>query len=440
MSLNPHDIFGQTIECACGKTHVVTPAVVVYAPDAMDQLPEVAGRFVSGRRAAVVMDARTREAAGSAAAGVLSRARWQVAQVVIPDGAGGSSPVCDDVTQEALGRQVGDVDLVVAAGSGVVNDLCKWLAFQRGVPYISVATAASMNGYTSANVAPTLRGVKSLLRARPPAAVLAEPRVIENSPFELTAAGLGDVLAKSVSSTDWYMNHLLFGDYFCRRSVDLIATIEPLYLARPQAIAQRDPQAVAAVFRALLLTGAAMTMAESSAPASGGEHMISHTLDMMSHVDGHGHDLHGRQVGVGTVLAAEIYRRVLAAESPEWVVSPPEVDRAFWGPLGAEMAAQHTAKIHRLGEAAEELSKGLAWDNLRAALAPMLRSPEVIRDCLAGAKAGCSADDIRCTPARLAAALGHAHEIRSRFTVLDLARITGVMPRDGREIVQQWAS
>ena len=47
-----------------------------------------------------------------------------------------------------------------------------------------------------------------------------------------------------------------------------------------------------------------MTMAETSAPASGGEHLISHSLDMMSSIDGQPHDLHGRQVGIGTILAA----------------------------------------------------------------------------------------------------------------------------------------
>ena len=67
-----------------------------------------------------------------------------------------------------------------------------------------------MNGYASANVAPTINGVKTLLRARAPLAVASSPRVLGQAPHEMTAAGLGDVLAKSVSSADWYMNHHLF--------------------------------------------------------------------------------------------------------------------------------------------------------------------------------------------------------------------------------------
>ena len=59
-----------------------------------------------------------------------------------------------------------------------------------------------------------------------------------------------------------------------------------------------------------------MTLQGSSLPASGGEHLVSHTLDMMSHVDGVPHDLHGRQVGVSTILVAAMYERALAIETP----------------------------------------------------------------------------------------------------------------------------
>ena len=82
--------------------------------------------------------------------------------------------------------------------------------------------------------------------------------------------------------------------------------IEPLYTNRPEDVRDRKPEALEALFHGLLLTGAAMTMAETSSPASGGEHLISHTLDMMSFIDGKPHDLHGRQVGVGTILTADI--------------------------------------------------------------------------------------------------------------------------------------
>jgi len=433
------NIFASTFPCSCGRTHSIAPRQVVYADDAMDRLPAVCADVAAGRRAAVVMDARTSDVAGRAAARMLALGGWDVAEHVVPDTATGGSPVCDELAKSDLAGEIATADLILAVGSGVVCDLCKWIAFERGVPLVVFATAASMNGYTSANVAPTLAGVKSLIRARPPEAVLASPAIICGAPRELTSAGLGDVLAKSVSSADWRMNQLLFNDYYCERSVGLIAEIEPLYLQNPSGVAACDASAVGAVFRALLLTGAAMTMAESSAPASGGEHMISHSLDMMSSIDAVPHDLHGRQVGVATIMMAELYRRVMGVKSPRIHQPRQAIDRRFWGPLAGAVEAAYEQKADRLVIAAEKLARGEQWDRVRNLLGPMLRPPGTIRQCLRDAGAAWRAEDIKCSRERLLAALLHAHEIRPRFTILDMAWLIGVLPSAAGEIVKNWS-
>jgi len=428
-------LFGQTFACECGRTHEVRPREVIYAVGSAGRLPEVAERVAPGRRVAVVMDARTREAAGEAVADALADAGRVVRRVVVEDPPGGGDPVCDEATKTALAGQIGEVDLIVPVGSGVVSDLGKWLSFEAGTGLVTFATAASMNGYASANVAPTIGGVKSLVRARPPEVVLGDPGVLADAPYEMTAAGLGDVLAKNVSSADWWLNHRLFGDYYCPRSVALIAEIEPAYLDHPAQLKRREPAALAALFDALLLTGVAMTLAETSAPASGGEHLISHSLDMMASRDARDHDLHGRQVGVGTIVTAELYRRVLAVESPDLHDAPGAIDEAFWGPLAGAVAARYAEKADRLRAARTTLAHGEAWDSLRAELAARLRPPEAIRDCLAAAGAATRAADIRCDRSRLLAAVVHAHEIRARFTVLDLANLLGLMPAAAEEIL-----
>ena len=85
------DIFGRTWECDCGKTHRIEPREIVYAPDALAQLPAVLARASEGRRVAVLMDARTRQAAGEAIARELARQGWQTTEIVIPDPAPGRS-------------------------------------------------------------------------------------------------------------------------------------------------------------------------------------------------------------------------------------------------------------------------------------------------------------------------------------------------------------
>jgi glycerol-1-phosphate dehydrogenase [NAD(P)+] len=432
-------IYGQTIECDCGKTHHIDPQRVVYENAALTRLHEILSEYTTGRKAVLLMDSRTRDVAGKAAAVLLRDADWEVSEITVPDPAERASPVCDDHTHDWLLRQIEAADVILPVGSGVLSDLGKWLAFDLNLPYICFATAASMNGYASANVAATMNGVKTLLWARPPRAILSDPATLCDAPCELTAAGLGDILAKSVSSADWRMNHFLFGDYFCERSVFLIAEIEPLYMDHPEDVRGRKPEALEALFHGLLLTGVAMTMAETSAPASGGEHLVSHTLDMMSSLDESPHDLHGRQVGIGTVLASEVYRRIISLESPDFSRASMDFDKEFWGMLGDGIEAQYTPKVERLQKAVEILPQGDAWDCLREEVKPFLRSPDQIRNCLKRAGAAFRAEDIGCSRERLLCAVLHSHEIRSRFTVIDLARLVGVLPQAAAEIVEEWS-
>ncbi len=432
-------LYGKTIRCECGRTHRIDPQEVVWADNALDRLPATAGTYAATKRAAVIMDVRTGEVAGKEAARVLGASGWDVAEVFVADPSPGATPVCDEATYRDILLRCREAGIVVAVGSGVLSDLGKWASTELDLPYICFATAASMNGYSSANIAALVGGVKTVVRGKPPKAILATPSILRDAPYEMTASGLGDVLAKSVSSADWSMNQLVFGDYYCERCNSLIAGIEPLVMQDPEALARRDGAAIGALFEALLLTGVAMTMAETSAPASGGEHLVSHALDMMSLVDGEPHGMHGSQVGIGTVLVSEVYRRVMSIESPRIAGVSTEVNKPFWGKLAVEVESHHEEKIERLRAAARFLSAKGNWDRLRERVAPFLRPPERLRDCLKRARGAWRAEDIGCTRERLVRALRHAHEIRARFTVLDLARLVGVLPDTAAEIVEEWA-
>jgi len=428
-------IYGQTIPCPCGRTHQIEPRRIIYKKGALSLLPDVLSEWTDGRRVTVLTDLRTRRAAGREAADGLKAAGWMVDEVIVPDRAAGHPPRCDDRTHDRLLNQIGKADLILPVGSGVISDLGKWIAHDLSRPYVCFATAATMNGYTSANIAAAVRGVKILLRGSPPRIVLTDPDILLEAPYILTTAGLGDVLAKSVSSADWRMNHLLFKDYYCPRAVSLIAGLEPLYMEHPEALPRKDPETMKALFESLLLTGAAMTMAETSAPASGAEHLISHTLDMMGDRDSIPHDLHGRQVGIGTLIAAEIYQRMIKTESPDFSTHMPDPDRTFWGKLSREIEGHYSEKRPKLSKAAERLSEGDTWDRLREELHPLLRPPQEIRQCLKKAEAAYRAQDIGCSADRLITVLLHAHEIRSRFTILDLAHLSGLLPRAAAEII-----
>jgi glycerol-1-phosphate dehydrogenase [NAD(P)+] len=424
----------------CGREHKNGLLKVCFAADALASLPSLCQEY-GGQRVCVISDTRTREVVGKQVVELLAAAGCCVVELHVPDPAPDHVPVCDDVTHDALAPQLPEADIYVAAGSGVVSDLTKWLTGDIDKPYICVPTAASMNGYASANVAPTLKGVKSLVRGNGPIAIVGTPGILANAPKVMTAAGLGDVLAKPVSSSDWRLNRLVFDEYYCPFCAGTIDDIEPIYMDNPEAIGAGDEPGITALFEALTLTGISMTIAGTSSPASGGEHLISHTLDMMSSVDGIPHDFHGRQVGVSTILGAALYEELMALENPAFAVPESTFDPEFWGFLAPSVEEYHTKKRARCEAAVAAFRErpGL-WDQVRATLSPELRSAARIKECLRRAGAAHRYTDLGIDRDRYLAAFHHAHEIRERFTVIDLARIVGILPSRAEELVDRWLS
>ncbi|MBN2594876.1 MAG: iron-containing alcohol dehydrogenase, partial [Sedimentisphaerales bacterium] len=195
--MNLEKLLDTAFDCECGRNHKVPIRSIIYAEDAIERLPKAMGSLVSGRRIVLVADKRTWGIAGELAKEILGQAGWSVQNIIVSDTNHGG-PICDEPTHAWLNDRMPPADIALAVGTGVVNDLTKWSAFDKGIPYAVFATAATMNGYTAANVAPTIKGVKTLIRARAPLAVFAIPSIIVEAPFELTAAGLGDAIAKPV--------------------------------------------------------------------------------------------------------------------------------------------------------------------------------------------------------------------------------------------------
>jgi glycerol-1-phosphate dehydrogenase [NAD(P)+] len=285
-----------------------------------------------------------------------------------------------------------------------------------------------------------INGVKVLVRAAAPLAVFAEPRVIEDAPFEMTASGFGDAIAKCMSGADWLMNNRLFGEHFCPFCNRIVESLEGFYLERPEDVKEREPAAIEALFKGLFWSGAAMTMIGSSAPASGGEHLLSHTLDMMATRDSTSHDLHGRQVGIGTVFSAALYERLLSKEDIKAVPPAVDIDSNFWHPSTLrdavrEQWGEKRGSLEKIGNLLHDASR---WQGLRAELASIVRPPQEVRSWLTKAGAACTISDIECSRQRLTDALLHMHEIRKRCTVVDMAWAAGIMPGAMDEIIDRW--
>lgn len=433
------DQLGPEIGSELGGLRDSVPKHYFTGADAAVRLAGALADACTGRRLGLVCDLRTQRAAAAPLAAACEAAGFELHPVVLPDTGGGAhEPVCDETTRDWLEAAMPAVDLLLGVGSGVVNDLCKWVAHGREIPSAIFATAASMNGYAAANIAPAVGGVKTLVHGRAHLAIAADPAVLAAAPFEMTAAGLGDVIAKVVSTADWRLNDLLFGERYSAPVAGIIDGVQARFLSEPERLGGGDPDSVTALLDALVYSGCAMTLQGSSMPASGGEHLISHALDMRAMAEGVAHDLHGRQVGVGTIFAAALYDRMLALDAPDFTAVQLGLDRGAWGSVADEVATHLKKQSARMQQACEALSEPGCWERVRAALKPMLPGAAWVKDVLQRAGAAHRVEDLGIDRARFTWAVLNGAQIRQRFTSLDLAFATGVLPGAVDEIIDTY--
>lgn len=295
--------------CACGKSHKVDIQAIRVGSGVIQELPGIL-RDLGASHIFLVADNYTYEAAGRQVEQLLDQAGlayhkrvFQTETPLVPN---------EYALGSVLAAMTSQDDMLLAVGSGTLNDVTKYVSARTGVPYVIAATAPSMDGYAS-TVAPTiLDGFKTTLPAVYPAAIVADVDILKDAPMPMLTAGFGDIIGKFTSLADWRLSHQLNGEYYCPEVAGVIEAAVETCAANAQALAQREPQAIQAVTEALILSGLAMGMVGVSRPASGAEHQMAHYWEMDALRRGEEHPLHGNAVGVGTVLAASLYE--MAAE------------------------------------------------------------------------------------------------------------------------------
>lgn len=205
-----------------------------------------------------------------------------------------------------------DIDLILAVGSGTIHDISRYVAFRYRIPFVSVPTAASVDGFVSTVAAMTWNGLKKTVPAAAPLAVFADTNIFAKAPKHLTASGVSDLFGKYICLADWKISHMLTGEYYC----DYVAELEERALRTVRSclrdIAAGDEESCEKLMYALILSGLAMQMVGNSRPASSAEHHMSHLWEMEV-INGRIDALHGEKVSVGTMLVLEKYKWIASA-------------------------------------------------------------------------------------------------------------------------------
>jgi len=376
-----------------------------------------------GHHLAVVADEDTYAALGRRVSGALA-SRFAVQEVVL-----GHAPHADTATVAQLGARLDErTEAIIAVGSGTLNDLCKMAALARGCPQVVFATAPSMNGYTSVSASITEAGIKRSVRAATPVGAFFDLGVLAAAPIRLIRAGLGDSMCRPTAQADWLLAHLLLDLPYREAPFAMLAGDEAALLARPHALVAGDLAAMRHLVRTLVLSGFGMTISGGSYPASQGEHLLSHYIDMMGPPT-LPPAFHGEQTGVCALAMARLQDRILAQDTPP-VLQPTTVTRddvvRHFGPERGEVCWRELAPKRLDRQRADELNARLAagWDALRARLQAVTLGSARMTAVLAAAGAPLRPADLGWPQPLFDDALAHAREIRNRYTFLDFAADT----------------
>lgn len=363
-------------KCSCGRVHKCELAFLKIGKGVIRELPEML-RALGSEKPFLVCDCNTYEAAGREAERILQEAGIAYVTYLVP---GNHPKPAEWEVGSVLMHFDPSCDLFLAVGSGVLNDICKVLSKATGVPNAVVGTAPSMDGYASDSSAMEVNNVKVSLYNHAPRGILLDTEILAKAPMRMLQAGFGDMIAKYVAMVEWRATRAINGEYYCEEIAELMRNALRKVVDAAEGIPARDPNAVGKIAEGLVLAGIAMAYAGNSRPASGLEHYFSHMWEMMALDRNQPYDLHGIQVGVGTVLTLKLYEHLkkftpdpekaeahMAAFDPErWEA---EVRRIFGKTAPAILEIEKKAGKNDPGKHRERLARTLAhWDEIQKAM------------------------------------------------------------------------
>lgn len=415
--------------CACGRSHPVTLRALILEPDALTKIPHVIASLGRYGHLVMICDQNTYAAAGRTVER-LCAPLWHSASgeksfqtICLPVPAQGLHAT-ETVVDQVL-AQITDCDLLLAVGSGTIHDITRYVATRLSPDFISVPTAASVDGFLSSIAAMTWHGVKRSFPAKPPIALVADSRVLADAPYALTASGVGDLLGKYTAIFDWRAAHLITGEYICERVISLEEEALSRVLACADAVAAKDPAAVEAVMYGLVLSGLAMQMVGNSRPASGSEHHVSHLIEM----DVFTRDnpaLHGEKVGVAAALVADEYHKLLArpAESFEGKIYGGLPLTEFYAAFGDR--AEEVLTAENTPDPLESIPREVLlakWEDLQALAEKTLPTGDALRQMLTSMGAVSRLEDIGIPEDLWDKLWTYAPFVRRRLTLMRLIKL-----------------
>jgi len=418
---------------------VDTTKSVIIRSGATDEVTSCLNMFFGGKPVLLIADTNTYPAAGELVMKHLGEFQYKALDPFIFNSKGLYAEIS---FVEKLEKYLSGKDVVpIAVGSGTINDLTKLAAERCGLPYMSFATAGSMDGYTAFGASISYKGAKQTFDCKAPLAVIADVNIISKAPPEMNAAGYADLIAKVPSGADWIVADALGIEPIDKLAWDLTQTHLHEMVNNPVGVKNGDRNTMLDLMEGLIMTGLGMQVNKTSRPASGAEHQFSHLWDNQHHKFNGEAPFHGFKVGIGTIASEALYERILqlgvdhvdtnVEQIQKWWPQFNQIEKEIWKHFPEEELVSQTIEHCKVKYiTAEILSKRLnllksVWNKLEEKLRAQLLGAQKIQLMIADAGAPYLPEQIGIERPRLKKSYKLAQLIRQRYTVLDLVLETG---------------
>jgi glycerol-1-phosphate dehydrogenase [NAD(P)+] len=315
---------------------MILPREVIGGHGAIEKTGEVFKKLTSSKRGIIVSGNLSAKLAGERVKGLLESSGIET-DIVITDRA--TEENVERVKEKT--RDFG-AKIIIGIGGGTKIDIAKKSAFDLGLDFISIPTSASHDGVASPRATITKDGLSSSVEASMPAAIIADTEIIVTAPFRFLASGAADVLSNLPALRDWNLGHRLKGERVSSSAYAISEFAAREIINNASQIKPHVEESVWLVIKQIVFSGIAMSIAGSSRPASGSEHMFAHAVDTIKK----GNGLHGELCGIGSIVAMYLHGAdwVLVKNTLQTIGAPTTLDQVS---LTEEDAIQALMMAHK---------------------------------------------------------------------------------------------
>ncbi len=442
-----NELINHEFDCSCGKKHIANIENIAVGKGVIEKVTDFlatqklrdGSTLTTEDKIFFVSDVNTHAVAGEKVEAMVKAAGYPTASYIFPYKSMHAEEQYANEIREAMPE---DTKLLIAVGSGTINDLSRYVAFNAGIPYYIVATAPSMDGYTS-NVSPLVHNnLKITYGAQCAEAIIGDTDILATAPDVMIAAGLGDVLGKYLAINDWKLSQIINDEYYCPEVGELVLYSVKKCVDTVPGLVKRDSDALQYLMESLVLIGIAMSYIGFSRPASASEHHISHFLEMKSIFQHEYGELHGTCVGMATCIVSDMYAKFLTmnmdydkarehAESFDYSTWESEINRSFG--LGAPEVIKLYNEVHQNDP--ENVEKRIdAIQNHEAKIVALIeqvvedtqKAPELL-EALHGLTSPAQWEKWHITKEDFKDILMYAKELRNRYAALQFFYDMGVL-------------